>query len=163
MKRHLKKQHVTKNHIHRHKHNMGEKIVGLPNETIKKLLSSEEEFEWFVNKTINEGPIAKQVRNALLLQGLDELVNVVSMLSEQAPTPFKGYEIESDSPEDVGYTYPVELSGDVLISFENKDDILYWLNEGPPHDVLKDILLLSTLNWVKNILKEQIKSGNHDE
>ena len=140
-------------HPHRHTHpnrrRMGESIVGKPDNTLATFLADPTEFQWVLSKVINEGPPSKQVRNAMILSQLSELVRMISSATGKVPTPVSGIEIESDDPESEDYTFPVQLPETLFSGMRNTDEVLAMVEEGPAHDVLRDILIMAVLNWSK--------------
>ena len=138
-------------------------MVGKPDDTLKSFLTAPEEFNWTLKKIINEGPPPKQIRNAILLKELSELVKTISLLTGKIPEPLAGAEIVSDEPEHEDYTYPVQLPYAILTGIKDPEDLLEWIAEGPPHDVLRDILLLSTIGWMKLALGQSEKTNDHEK
>jgi hypothetical protein len=149
-------------HPPHHHHKIGEETVGKPDDTLKIFLTAPDEFNWMLKKIINEGPPPKQIRNAILLKQMSALVKAVFVLTGKIPQPLAGAEIESDEPEHEDYTYPVQLPDAILTGIKDPQDILGWIAEGPPHDVLRDILLMSAIEWMKLAIG-QSKNMNDNE
>jgi hypothetical protein len=137
---------------------MGENIVGKPDNTLASFLADPTEFQWVLSRVINEGPPSKQVRNAMILNGLSELVKLISSVTGKMPTPVAGIEIESDDPESEDYTYPVQLPEGLFSGMRNIDEVVSMIEEGPAHDVLRDILLMAVINWSKETFKAKALS-----
>ena len=132
---------------------MGESLVGKPDNTLASFLAEPTEFQWVLSKVINEGPPSKQVRNAMILNQLSELVKVISAVTGMMPAPISGIEVESDDPESEDYTYPVQIPEALFSGMRNQDEVLAMIEEGPAHDVLRDILLMTVINWSKETFK----------
>lgn len=161
--RHHHHHHHPHHPPHHHHRKMGETLIGKPDDTLKNFLTDPEEFGWVIKKIINEGPPPKQIRNAILLKELSELVKVVSASTGRIPEPAEGIEIESYEPEDEDYTYPVRLSEEVIAGIRDTDELLEWIEEGPAHDVLRDILMVAAIKWMKEVINNNAKSNGHEK
>ncbi|MEI6750620.1 MAG: hypothetical protein WCM93_15795 [Bacteroidota bacterium] len=91
------------------------------------------------------------------------LVKVVSATTGKLPEPIDGIEIESDDPEDDNYTYPVRLPEQAMADIMNKEELVEWIEEGPPHDVLCDILIVSVIIWIEEAINSTTKSVSHEK
>ena len=139
-----------------------EEIIGRPDEILNKFLIDPEEFSWVVNKIINEGPPPKQIRSAILLKELSKMVKQLSILTGNTPELISGIEIESNDPEDGDYTYPVPFPDEVIADYKNNDEIMEFINHGPAHDVLRDILMIAIIKWIQKVINN-IKLDNYEK
>lgn len=153
-------------HLHHrphHHHKIGEELIGRPDNTLRNFLTDPEEFELVIKKIINEGPPPKQIRKAILLKELSKLVKVVSATTGRLPEPIDGIEIESDDLEDDNYIYPVRLPEQAIADIIDKNELVEWIEEGPPHDVICDILVVSVIRWIEEAINSNTKSNSHEK
>jgi|GEM_PF-3679828 len=159
MKHHHPHHHHTPHHAHRHMHHsrrrLGEVMVGKPDDTLAAFLADPSEYQWMLSRVINEGPPSKQVRNAMILKQLTELVKIVSAVTGRIPSPIQGIEIQSDDHESDDYTYPLELPEAILAGSRDRDEVVSLIEEGPAHDVLRDVLMMSVINWSKEAFRSK--------
>ena len=155
--------HHPHHHPHHHHRRLGEELIGKPDDTLKNFLTDPAEFGWVIKKIINEGPPPKQIRNAILIKVLSELVKTVTVATGKTPEPVTGIEVESDDPENDDYTYPVQLSNEILAGIKDTDDLLEYIEEGPPHDVLRDILMMAAIKWMNEALNGNGKINSNEK
>lgn len=154
-------------HLHHrqpyHTHKAGEKLIGFPNEILNLLFPETDEAEWAMENIINEGPPHKQIRSALLMKGVAELLQAVSRVTGQQPEFVKGHEIEADDHHEFEeYSYSLHLPEEFLAAVKDRKAVLREIGMGAPHDVLRDMVLLTAMHWIQNQLSN-LQNNNHDE
>ena len=128
--------------IHNHKSG-GVKLVGSPEELIDLLITGPSEKKWASDQIVNEGPIHKQVMNALLFMRLYKLVKTIE---KSTGTPFElqnGLELINDKDETVlPVLLPVNLSQEM-----DKEEIANVVSHAPEHEALAFTMCIQVIEW----------------
>jgi hypothetical protein len=158
--------HYPQHHPHHpphHMHKAGEKLVGFPNEILNLMFPEADEAEWALENIINEGPPHKQIRSALLMKSVANLLQSVSKVTGQQPEFVPGHEIQADDHHDFEeYSYSIQLPEEILTAVKDRRAVLREVGMGAPHDVLRDVILLTAMQWMQAQLSK-IQNTNNDE
>ena len=156
------------NHPHHHhphqEDRAGENWVGFPDEILNKFFPEADDAEWAIENIINEGPMHKQVRNALLMKEVANLLSAVAKLTRQQPEFISGIEVEQEKHHHHHdeYVYPIQLPEEILNAVNDRKKVLLEVGAGPHEDVLRDSVLLIAMHWIQTQLGK-FQNSNNDE
>ena len=119
--------------------------------SLLKVMESESDLEWALNKAISEGPPHKQLRNSIILNQLAEIIDKLKVGTKNDTIPLTG-----TNPKEFDFKYPVGIPK-VVLKFikENKlDESFDWMSEGPYHEVAVDTLVMHCLASISSTIEK---------
>lgn len=143
---------MAKHHKKHHHHAEGLKLLGSQEELISLLITDEDENIWAIDQLVNEGPKHKQVLNAVLLNRLYKLVQVIEKNTDSIFTMQKGYEWEVVQKNEKFLPIPLPLN---LLPTVDKKIVADNISEAPRHVALMYALILQVTEWsIKAVAKK---------
>ncbi len=106
------------------------------------LTESQSAIEWAVRVSTTDGPPHNQLRNAIILNQLCELIRKLNGVDQIETIPLIG-----TSPKEYSFEYPMGLPTSILayLNAENQEEAVDWIGEGPFHEVAADTLIMTCL------------------
>ncbi len=141
---------------HHHYFGLGKELVKIEDlvQNLQSLFLSYTDMEWATREATAEAPPHKQVRNAIILGQLAQILQKLNPNGLTIPTiPVMGRSIR-----DYEFQYPIGMPKEVHVMVEpnNHDEVMEWIGEGPPHEIAMDLTLMNGLAAIKQILEKHV-------
>ena len=128
-------------------------LLGSPEKLIAQFVSGPKKQTWVLDKITKGGPPHKQLQHTLVINRLGKLAEIIQKRTGVALKPQKGWDIITDSDEDV---MPIQLPGVSIAGIADAEDTFDAMSKGPAHEILYTALLLQIVDGM--ILSEEIKT-----
>ncbi len=136
----------------------GESYVDTENlvSILSKVFESKTELEWAIRESTSEGPPHRQLRNALILNQIAKLIQLLNV-SEKIETQA----LTGTSPKEYGFNYPIGIpsASTDFLKKDKQEEAMNWMGEGPYHEVSNDILIMNCLTALTQAVEKQMKKS----